>query len=252
MTSTIQIERNENIAVLRLDRPPANAIDLALAVELESALAAIEADNQTGALILTGAGNCFSAGLDLKLVPTYDAAQQEAMVIGVNRLFGRLYGLGIPTIAAVNGHAIAGGLILALGCDRRLGADGDYKLGLAEMKVGVPYPVAAMAIVQTELSGPVARTMVLTARNSTPGEAQSQGTLDELHAPGALLPRAIEVAREMAGLPRSVYGRIKRQLRGGALARIEDAIGNRNEPMLEMWLSVETRQASADALKRDR
>lgn len=247
--SAIQIERVGQIAVLRIDRPPANAIDLDLANEFAIALEGIETDG-LGALVVTGVGNCFSAGLDLKALPTYDRAQQQAMVMQVNRLFGGLYGLPLPTIAAVNGHSIAGGVILTLACDYRIGAEGDYKLGLAEARVGVPFPVAAMAIVQSELSHPVARTMALTARNSSPRDALSMGVLDELQPPELLLPRAIEVAQEMAALPHSVYGRIKRDLRGAALSRIKDAISNGKEPMLDSWLSAETRAASAEALKR--
>ena len=251
MTSTgILIERIGQIAVLRIDRPPANAIDLVLAGEFAAALEGIETDGGISALVVTGAGSCFSAGLDLKVVPTYDREQQQSMVMQVNRLFGGLYGLSMPTVAAVNGHAIAGGVILTLCCDYRIGAEGDYKLGLAEARVGVPFPVAAMAIVQSELSHSIARKMVLTARNSGPGEAQSMGVLDELQPPDQLLTRAIEVAEEMAGLPHSIYARIKREMRGAALSRIDDAIKNRNEPMLESWLNAESQAASAEALRR--
>lgn len=246
----IKIERVGPVAVLRIDRPPANAIDLDLANEFATELQRIEGD-RIGALIITGAGSCFSAGLDLKVVPTYDRQQQQAMVMQVNRLFGGLYGLPLPTIAAVNGHAIAGGVILALACDYRIGAEGDYKIGLAEMRVGVPFPVAAMSIVQSELSHPVARTMALTARNSTPRDALAMGVLDELKSPDLLLTRALEVADELAALPRSAYRRIKRSLRAAALAKIDDAISNRNEPMLESWLNTETQAASAQALKRE-
>ncbi len=219
--SSIQIERVGQIAVLRIDRPPANAIDLGLAGEFATALERIKTSDAIGALVVTGAGNCFSAGLDLKVLPTYDREQQQAMVMQLNRVFGGLYGLPFPAIAAVNGHAIAGGMILTLACDYRIGAEGNYKLGLAEIRVGVPFPVAAMAIVRSELSHPVARKMVLTARNSSPGDALSMGVLDELQPPERLLPRAIEVATEMAALPRSIYGLIKRQLRGAALAQIQ-------------------------------
>ena len=93
---------------------------------------------------------------------------------------------------------------------------------------------------------------MLTARNATPDEALSMKVLDELQAPDRLLPRAIEVAQEMATLPPSIYRRIKRDLRSAALTRIDDAIKNRNEPMLESWLNNETRTASAEALKRSR
>jgi enoyl-CoA hydratase len=248
--SGIQVERAGQIAVLRIDRPSANAIDLDLADEFATALEEIETNDGIAALIVTGVGSCFSAGLDLKALPNYDRAQQQAMVTQINRLFGGLYGLPVPTIAAVNGHAIAGGVILTLACDYRIGAEGSYKIGLAEVRVGVPFPVSAMSIVQSELSHAVARTMVLTARNYSPSEMRSMGVLDELHPPEFLLQRAIELAQEMAGLPRSIYGRVKRELRAPALARIEDAIKNRKEPMLESWLNSETAAASAEALKR--
>jgi enoyl-CoA hydratase len=94
--------------------------------------------------------------------------------------------------------------------------------------------------------------MVLTARNWKPGEALSMGVLDELQPPGQLLPRAIEVAQEMSELPHTVFARIKRDLKAPALARISDALSNRKEPMLESWLSAETRAASAEALKREK
>jgi enoyl-CoA hydratase len=247
---SIQIEKVGQIAVLRIDRPPANAIDLALAKEFETALSAFDDSGDVRALIITGAGNCFSAGLDLKVVPTYGRDQQQAMIMQVNRVFGTLYGLGIPTVAAVNGHAIAGGLVLTLACDYRIGAEGGYKVGLAEVRVGVPFPTAAITVVRSELSKPVARMMTLTGRNSTPPEALAQGIFDELQPPDHLWPRAVEVARELAALPRTGYARIKRQLRSSALSRIDDAIRNRKEPMLESWLSDETHAASAEALKR--
>lgn len=246
----IHIETTGRIAVLKLDRPPANAIDLDLAEAFENMLATIEERDETDALVITGVGSCFSGGLDLKAVPTYDRAQQQAMVMAVNRMFGGLYGLPLPTIAAVNGHAIAGGVILTLACDYRIGVEGSYKLGLAEARVGVVYPVAAMAIVRSELAPATARTMVLTARNYSPREALEMGVLDELQPPDRLLMRAMEVAAEMAALPRSAYRRIKRGLRAEALASIDDAISNRNEPMLDSWLSAETQAASAEALKR--
>lgn len=249
-TNAIQIETIDNIAVLRIDRPPANAIDLDTCRELANTLETIAEQNDVGGIIVTGAGKCFSAGLDLKALPTYDRDQQQAMVIEVNRLFGRLYDLPLPTIAAVNGHAIAGGVILTLACDYRIGAEGDYKLGLAEMRVGVPYPVAAMSIVQSELSHKAARLMVLTSRNLNPREALSYGVLDELQPPERLINRAMEVAREMATLPRTTYARIKRELRARARSRIDDAINNRNEPMLESWLGAETIEGASEALKK--
>jgi enoyl-CoA hydratase len=250
-TTSVHIERIDNIAVLRIDRPPANAIDLMLATEFETVLARIEESKDIGALVVTGAGNCFSAGLDLKAIPTYDESQQQEMVMQVNRLFGRLYGLPLPTVAAVNGHAVAGGVILDLACDYRIGAEGDYKLGLAEIRVGVAFPVSAMAIVKSELGHQAARLMVLTARNLSPNEALPAGVLDELQPAGDLLHRATEVARELGALPRDTYARVKLTMRAAALAKIDDAVRNKREPMLESWLGDETRKGASEALKKN-
>ena len=117
----IHVESTDGIALVRFERPPANAIELESAVALEETLARLEADVETRAVVLTGHGEFFSAGLDLKVVPTYGPEQQRTMVMAINRLLGRLYGLGLPAVAAVNGHAIAGGLVVVLACDVRIG-----------------------------------------------------------------------------------------------------------------------------------
>ena len=248
MSDMIQMETSAGIITLRLNRPPANALDLAFLTALGDAFSELENRKDLGALIITGTGRFFSAGLDLKAIPDYSADEQRALAHQLNRMVGRLYGLPLPVVAAVNGHSIAGGVIIALCCDYRIAAAGDYKIGLTEARVGVPFPVAPMAVVQGELSQPAARISVLLARNLTPPEALSQGLIDELQPAEQLLARATEIAAEMAALPRSTYGRIKRQLRAAALARIDDAVTNQNEPVLDAWLNQETATASAQVL----
>jgi len=133
----IRVESTDGIALVRFERPPANAIELESATKLEETLARLEAEDGTRAVVLTGHGEFFSAGLDLKVVPTYGPEQQRTMVMAINRLVGRLYGLGLPTVAAVNGHAIAGGLVVVLACDFRIGRRGSYRLGLTETRAAV-------------------------------------------------------------------------------------------------------------------
>jgi enoyl-CoA hydratase len=188
----------------------------------------------------------------LKAIPTYSRDEQRALANNLNRMVARLYGLPLPVVAAVNGHSIAGGVIVALSCDYRIGAEGDYKIGLAEARVGVVFPVGPMAVVQSELSHPSARRSVLLARNVTPQEALAEGLLDELQPTDRLLARAMDVAEEMAALPRTSFGRIKRQMRAVALARIDEAVRNQNDPVLDSWLTAETASASAQVLTRDK
>jgi enoyl-CoA hydratase/carnithine racemase len=248
MSEKIQLETSAGIATLQLNRPPANALDLELLAELAETFAELENRADLRALVVTGTGRFFSAGLDLKAVPAYSRDEQRRLATELNRMVGRLYGLPLPVVAAVNGHAIAGGVIVALSCDYRIGAEGDYKIGLTEARVGVVFPVGPMAVVQGELSHPAARRAVLLARNVTPREALAEGLLDEVQPAERLLARAVEMAEEMAALPRASFGRIKRQMRAAALARIDDAVGNQNEPVLDSWLGAEMASASAEVL----
>src|SRR5215207_4722317 len=117
----LSIESRGDIAVVRMDRPPANALDLELGAELFAAAEDL-AGAGPDAVVLTGRDAFFSAGLDLNLVPTLDAKSQLEMVVGVNRLVAAWYGLPRPVVAAVNGHAVAGGLVIALCADYRVGS----------------------------------------------------------------------------------------------------------------------------------
>ena len=246
----ICVESTDGIALVRFERPPANAIELESARALEETLGRLEADGGTRAVVLTGHGQFFSAGLDLKVVPAYGAGEQRAMVMAINRLVGRLYALELPAVAAVNGHAIAGGLVVVLACDVRIGRRGSYRLGLTETRAAVPYPVAAITVVTTELTPAVARRRVLLARNGTPEDALADGILDELANGESVVPRALDVARDLAALPRSAYASIKRQLRAPALTRIADVLATGSDPLVERWLGAETASAAAKVLGR--
>ena len=241
-------ESHDGIALLRFERPPANAIELESARELEAALARLETDADARAVVLTGHGRFFSAGLDLKVVPTYGAAEQRAMVMAINRLISRFYGLPLPAVAALNGHAIAGGLVMALACDYRIGSRGDYRLGLTETRVAIPYPAAAMAVVRAELAPAAARRLVLLARNGTPEDALADGVLDELQPADAYFARALAVARELAALPRAAYARIKRQLRASTLDRIGEVLATGSDPLLDAWITQDTASAAVTVL----
>ena len=116
----LTIEQRGDVALLRIYRPPANALDLELLEEGGRARDGLAAASP-GAIVITGRDGFFSAGVDLKLGPTLDEEAQRGMVTGINRLFAGWYGFPRPVICAVNGHAIAGGLILALCGDQRVG-----------------------------------------------------------------------------------------------------------------------------------
>ena len=243
-------EQHGTIAVLRIDRPPVNAFDLDVGRAFETVLDDV-ARSDSAALVLTGTGACFSAGLNLKVVPTYGPAEQRTMVETANRMLGRLYALPLPTVAAVNGHAIAAGLVLVLTCDYRVGAAGAGRYGLTEARAGIPFPGAAMAIVRAELAPAAARTSTLVARNVDAERAAALGILDELVTSDEVLPRALTVAADLASMPREGYARIKHQLRAPTIAAI-DALVRGADPMLASWLDPHAPAASRAVLRGDR
>jgi len=245
----VRIEREGAVAVVRIDRPPANAMDLELLAEGYEALEQLRAD-PPAAVVLAGRPRFFSAGVDLKLAPVLGPEEQREMVIGINRLFAGWYAFPRPVVCAVTGHAIAGGLILALCGDRRICAR-DAQLGLTELRAGIGFPAAAMAVVRAELAPHVARELVLGTELIDPEAALARGIVDEVVFPDAVFTRAREVADRFAELPAAAYERVKEQLRAPTLAEIRPVVEEGRDPMLEGWLAGETPDAAARILRGD-
>ncbi len=243
----VELKLEPPVAVLAMTKPPVNAIDIELIEVLGDALAEVEGSPKAEALVLTGSGNSFSAGLDLKVVPTYDSEQQRRMIGSINRSIARLYSLSMPVVAAVNGHAIAGGLVLALACDYRIGSEEDFSLGLTETRAGIPFPAGPMTVVNAELTPAVARRLTLVARNSGPREAVADGILDELCPADSLVERASEFAADLASAGRSTYARVKAQLRATAISALNEIVDTGKDPLLDSWIGAEAK-SSASAL----
>src|SRR4051812_10039286 len=137
-------------------------MDVGLLGELGAAVEEIAAA-PPNALVLAGRAGFFSAGADLKAIPTYGPEEQRASVMGINAMALGIYALPCPVVAAITGHAIAGGFVLALTADQRV-ASTDGKYGLTEVKVGVPYPQAAIGVVRAQLTATAARRLALRKR----------------------------------------------------------------------------------------
>jgi enoyl-CoA hydratase len=230
------------IALVRMSKPPVNAMDIELAAGLGGALNGLASEEGVRAVVLAGLEGCFSAGLDLKALPHLNAAEQKELLLTFGRMILDLYRFPRPVIAAVDGHAIAGG---------RIGGDGDYQLGLTEVRVGVPFPIAPLRLVQAELGPDVARRLVLTSRTAGPREALEWGALDELRPPGEVEARALEIAEELAALPSISYTRTKHLLREETIGQMEDAVDQQLDPALSGWLTPESASAAARVLGQD-
>ena len=230
----VSLAERDGVAVLTVDRPPANAMDLALLGDLVDAVEGVAAAVPP-ALVLAGREGFFSAGADLKAVPGYGPAEQRGMVDAINRMALGVYGLPCPVVCAVTGHAIAGGMVLALCGDHRI-ASTEGRYGLTEVKVGVPYPQAAIGVVRAELAASAARVLALGNRLVDAAECVRLGAFDEALAPAEVLDRALAVAQELAAMPANVYARTKAELRGATLGTLR--INAERDPLLDAWVGA--------------
>jgi enoyl-CoA hydratase len=226
------VERSDGVAILSADRPPANAMTIELLDEVVAALHAVEAD-LPAALVLAGREGVFSAGVDLKAVPGYGPEEQRRMVEGINEMALTAYALPCPVIGAITGHAIAGGLVLALCADLRV-ASIPGKYGLTEVKVGVAYPQAAIGVVRAEMPPHAARQLALGNALVDGAECVRLGVFDEAVQPEAVLPRALELARTLAEFPAETYARTKQELRGETIEQLR--IRSAEDPLLASWV----------------
>ena len=225
-------EHEQGLIELRADRPPANAMDLTLLADMLEAIELLRGEKPR-ALVVAGRPGFFSAGADLKAVPGYDSEQQRAMVAHINTMALGMYELPWPVVGAITGHAIAGGLVLALCTDIRIvSSAGRY--GLTEVKVGVPYPQAAIGVVAAELAPHAARALALGNELIDAVEGVRLGVFDEVVEPGAVVSRTLEVAGALASFPPEAYARTKRELRGATAARLRAAAAE--DPLLGGWV----------------
>jgi enoyl-CoA hydratase len=227
------LERGDGIAVLTVDRPPANAMDVDLLGDVVAALRELQHE-PPAALVLAGREGVFSAGADLKAVPAYGPGEQRQMVEGINEMALGTYALPFPVVGAITGHAIAGGLVLALCTDLRV-ASTSGRYGLTEVKVGVPYPQAAIGVVRAELAPHAARVLAFGNQLVDAAECVRLGVFDEALEPAAVLPRALELAGTLAGFPADTYARTKHDLRAATIERLRNA--SADDPLLASWVS---------------
>jgi enoyl-CoA hydratase len=245
----LDLQRIGGVDVLWLDRPPVNAADLGLLTELADTVDEL-ATGSTRPLLLTGRGRSFSAGADLWAVVEGDDDYAAAFVAGLVRAFGTLFRFPRPVVGAVNGHALAGGAIVACCCDHVVAADTRARIGVTEHAVGVPFPLTALEIVRHAVAPERFEEVVFTSRTYSPAEAVSVGFVDEVVAPEALLDRAVEVAERLGAVPASTYALIKRAVRRPALDRIAAHEAEHDEQAVRGWQSSEVKDAIRRFLER--
>ncbi len=242
-------------AVLQLDHGKAHAIDIELAAALRDMLVEIEGDRNIEAVVLTGSGRIFCAGVDINRVLNDGPGYVDEYVPVLTDMIVRQFRFPLPLVAAVNGHAIAGGCVLVAGCDYRMMANGSGKIGVPELTVGLPFPLVALEVLRFATSEAHLQEIVYRGKTYGVEEAYERGLIDEVADPDELLSRAIEVASQLGSEPSARFRITKRQLRQPTLDRMERYAQQTQEEVIAAWkdpASLDSMRAYLTGVRGDR
>ncbi|MBA3462121.1 MAG: crotonase/enoyl-CoA hydratase family protein [Deltaproteobacteria bacterium] len=217
-TDVLSYTLDQKVAVIRMDDGKANALSVEMIDGLLAALT--RAEEEASAVVLTGRADRFCAGFDLRVMMS-GPEQAKALLGRGSELLLRLFGATLPLVIAASGHALAGGALVVLTGDTRIGAQGAFKIGLNEVAIGLPVPVLAMEFARARLTPTELTRATLMAQIYTPETAVTAGYLDSIVPADQLLDRAKEEATRLAGLARSAFKATKLRLRGGVIADIK-------------------------------
>ena len=207
----LERDLTDGILTIRMAHGKASALDVELCLAMQSAFEEAAADDGVRAVVLTGSGSIFSAGVDLPRMIDAGGDYVERFVAALDAALRGVFVFPKPVVAAVNGHAIAGGAILAFACDQRLMSGG--RIGVPELLVGVPFPAMALAIVQFAVPPQHLQPMVYLGRTIEAEAARQLGIIDETPSLADLPGRARAIAQTLAAIPRDAFRLTKRQLR---------------------------------------
>jgi enoyl-CoA hydratase len=192
-----------------------------------------------GAIVLTGAERIFSAGVDLLRVLRDGPEYLSHFLPALSRLFEALFSYPKPVVAAINGHAIAGGCVLACAADYRIMSQQGGRIGIPELLVGVPFPSSALEIMRFAVAPQYFQLMIYRGSTFSAEEALARGLVDTTVEAGHLLDRAVAEAEAFSALPPATFNLTKQQLRAGALKRMEE--GTRfDSSVQELWARPES------------
>ncbi|EHN09312.1 Enoyl-CoA hydratase/isomerase [Patulibacter medicamentivorans] len=241
------IEVVDGVAVTTMTGTPANCQNEAFYAALHATLDRLDDEHRDRPVVLTGEGRSFSAGLDVRYVgELFRDGDHDALLAWKDRYFAtnlRLFALDRPLVAAVNGHAYAGGLITALCADLRIGARGPARFALNEVPIGIPMPRTYLELLASAIGWPTASRLSLLGTELDVEAAHRIGVLDEVCDPAALVSRAIAEAARLAGGSLPAFRFTKRAVRAPVLGRMHEAAAGADRAFVDVVRSPESRRA---------
>lgn len=238
----ISVETRGRVAVIQMMHGKANAMDTALCQDLVAHLGDLERGGHRAA-VLTGHGPIFSAGVDLLRLHEGGTAYLDEFLPALSAAFLAVFDCPVPVVAAINGHAIAGGCVLAGACDRRVMNAGHGRIGVTELLVGVPFPVTALEIMRFAVGTQRLTELGYFGQTYPAAAALGLGLIDEAVAADSALERAVAIATEFAALPPGALRHTRSQIRRPTLDRIARERATDDDLVHQMWDSPAARES---------
>ena len=245
----IKSEVTDGIAVLTLAHGKASALDIEFCDVLTRNFAELRTSDSR-AVVLTGQGRIFSAGVDLKRLSGGGADYVRQFLPALHRLYEAVFFHPKPVVAAINGHAIAGGCVLACCADRRIMARESGRIGVTEILVGVPFPALAFEIVRLAVPPRYLAEFTLSGATYATDEALRRGWVDEVAEPEDLVEDAVAVARELSLLSPAAFTQTKMQIRQPVAERMQLSGKATDEAVTEIWTAPATLARIRDYVER--
>jgi enoyl-CoA hydratase len=245
----IELTSSGDVAVVRMAHGKANAMSIELCEALTERLDEL-GKSPARAVVIIGTGRMFSAGVDLLRLLDGGAPYVREFLPALCRMFEAVFCCPKPVVAAINGHAIAGGCVLACACDRRLMARDVGRIGVTELLVGVPFPTIAMEIMRCAAAPQCFEEMLLGGATYAPEEGAARGLVHELVDADLLLDRAIAAAQKLAALAPAAMALTRRQTRQPALERLQREGRAIDAEVTQIWTAPDTLDRIRDYVSR--
>lgn len=248
-----QTELEDHVGTIRIDRPPANAHNIDVLLELQRAVETVRFDEDVR-VVLFGSANekFFSTGFDIQALQDEPARQVGYASQTSKEIIMKMRTTDTLFIAMVNGHCMGGGLELALACDFRfVGNDDDYNVGMPEIHLGLIAGEAGTQLLPRYIDRSTALRMMITGETITPEEATDRGIFDELHPSEEVEDAALEFAEEIVQKPNLAVGHNKLAVNEGLELPLSDALAHERE-LQNRLLGSDIMKEGVDAFLGDR
>ena len=242
----VNITVSEHIARLTIDRPPVNALNPVVIENLVNAFSEIETDDNVRALVLRGEGSFFSFGFDVPELMEYSKDDFHEFVSSFSQLIRRIFIYDKPVVAAVSGHCVAGGAVLALCCDYRIMLDGKPKIALNELSFGSTVFSSIAQFLIYAVGNRNAERIIYSGNMYSAGDAKVISLVDEAADTGTFDTVVSETSSQFARNDLRAFSRIKKLLRQETLNVVERTEQESIADFVKMWYSDETRKKLAE------